>query len=169
VDLVTLPCLVLHTSYVTQLTHAAFHRSLPSPSSSSRKDYDRLKFSSRESQITHFTSQLTLSQIHNLPLFLHSRAAGDDFLSIMKAHRSLWKGQGGVVHSFTGTLEEMRGLVEEGLYVGINGCSLKTEENLEAVKELPLERLMLETGTLRSLLSCFSICVFFDIGPQEPS
>lgn len=33
-----------------------------------------------------------------------------------------------------------------GMYVGINGCSLKTEENVEMVKHLPLESLTLETG-----------------------
>lgn len=51
----------------------------------------------------------------------------------------------GVVHSFTGDLEEMKELVEMNLFIGINGCSLKTEENLEVVKQIPVDRIMLET------------------------
>lgn len=49
------------------------------------------------------------------------------------------------MHSFTGTVEEMQRLVEMDFDVGVNGCSMKTEENLEVVKAIPLERLQIET------------------------
>lgn len=52
---------------------------------------------------------------------------------------------GGVVHSYTGTLADARELIELGLHIGVNGCSLKTEENLEVVRNLPLESILLET------------------------
>jgi TatD DNase family protein len=42
-------------------------------------------------------------------------------------------------------MEEMKELVEMGWDIGVNGCSLKTAENCEVVKHIPLERLQLET------------------------
>ena len=50
-----------------------------------------------------------------------------------------------MVHSFTGTLEEMKAICDMDLYIGINGCSMKTDENCEVVKEVPLDRMMVET------------------------
>ncbi|EME38587.1 hypothetical protein DOTSEDRAFT_92583 [Dothistroma septosporum NZE10] len=107
-------------------------------------DYDRLQHADKETQVKYFEKQLDLATELDLPLFLHSRAAAEDFEAILKAHLDRLPKRG-VVHSFTGSMDEMQRIVELGFDVGINGCSMKTEENLEVVKTVPLERIQIET------------------------
>lgn len=107
-------------------------------------DYDRLFLSAKESQLKYFEAQLDLAVEIQLPLFLHSRAASEDFEKLL-APRLPKLPKRGLVHSFTGTLEEMQRMVDLGLDIGVNGCSLKTEENLEVVKTIPLDRIQIET------------------------
>lgn len=122
-------------------------------------DYDRLHFAPADAQKTAFDAQLTLAEATRLPLFLHSRAAHADFVRVLWPHLAALRRNGGVsgepnaeepgcvgvVHSFTGTADELRELLSLGLFVGVNGCSLKTAENLEVVRQIPLHRIMLET------------------------
>ncbi|KAK2607371.1 hypothetical protein N8I77_006048 [Diaporthe amygdali] len=113
-------------------------------------DYDRLHYCPRSLQLHSFRAQLSLaaSLSPQLPLFLHSRAAHGDFVACLKAafgERLERLEKGGVVHSFTGTVEEMRELMDLGLYIGLNGCSFKTAENCEVVRAVRLDRLMIET------------------------
>ena len=51
----------------------------------------------------------------------------------------------GVVHSFTGTEAEMRALVSLGLHIGINGCSLKTDDNCRVAALVPLDKVVIES------------------------
>jgi TatD DNase family protein len=118
-------------------------------------------------------AQLVLAKKYHLPLFLHSRAAHIDFVKILKEEGLGEDGgksvgaKGGVVHSFTGSSEEAAELVSTlrtsgfdnhvkgekigmGFYIGVNGCSMKTEQNFETLKTIPLDRLLLETGKTRS-------------------
>ena len=69
-----------------------------------------------------FRLQLALAKKHHLPLFLHSRAAHADFVAILREEgfgedggRAVG-GRGGVVHSFTGTTEEIVELVGPSRY-----------------------------------------------------
>ena len=64
--------------------------------------------------------QLSLAKKYHLPLFLHSRAAHDDFTRILKEEGfgesggSAMGAKGGVVHSFTGLSREAEDYV--GIY-----------------------------------------------------
>jgi len=87
--------------------------------------------------------QIELALEHNLPMVFHVRDAFDDFWPIFDSY----KGIRGVIHSFSATAKELEAIVKRDLYVGLNGIMTFTKDNeqLEAAKMVPSNRLLLET------------------------
>ena len=111
-------------------------------------DYDRLHFCPRDVQLRYFERQLVELAIPlQKPLFLHCRTseAASDLAVLLEKYRESLPAQPGVVHSFDGSLEEAEKFISLGFFIGINGCSLKTQENLAVVKSLPEKSILLET------------------------
>ncbi len=65
-----------------------------------------------------------LAEKYKLPMYLHNRNTGNDFFEIVEKNRKRF--EKGLVHSFTGTEEELLKILDLGLLIGINGCSMKT-------------------------------------------
>ena len=80
-----------------------------------------------------------------LPLVLHCREAFPQLFEVLSPYKCT--DLCGVFHSFTGTVDEARELMEyEHFFVGVNGVVTFKKSTLpEALKEIPLERLVLET------------------------
>ncbi|KAF9453874.1 hypothetical protein P691DRAFT_853750 [Macrolepiota fuliginosa MF-IS2] len=114
-------------------------------------DYDRTHHAPINIQKEYFRMQLSLVKKYHLPMFLHSRAAHADFVQILTEEgfgnnggRNVG-GAGGVVHSFTGTVEEAQDYMNMGFHIGLNGCSLKTPGNLQAALSILPQWIMFET------------------------
>jgi len=95
--------------------------------------------------------QLDMAQDLNLPVALHCRSAHDDLISILntKYHIS-GTNLRGVIHCFTGNLEQMEKYLNLGLYLGLNGIIFKPIPGInwqQIIKEAPLDRILIETDS----------------------
>jgi TatD DNase family protein len=102
--------------------------------------------SPREVQREVFRRQLRLARAARLPVIIHSRAADDETVAIL---RDEWHGSGlgGVMHCFGGSVEMAQSVLELGFTISFAGnVTFQKAENLrEAAKVVPLDRLFIET------------------------
>jgi TatD DNase family protein len=106
-----------------------------------RKEQHRMK------QYLWFFYQLALAKKRKKPVIYHVRDAHSDALRILKRHPA--RKLGGVIHCFTGTRQDAESYVALGLHIGIGGAILqqpeRSESLWEAVKAIPLDRILVET------------------------
>lgn len=106
-------------------------------------DYYR-DFSSRGAQRRVFVDHLDLASQLDMPLFIHDRNSDGDMLGLLKQHLH----SPAVVHCFTGTRSELFNYLDLGCFIGITGwvCDERRGKLLASlVKEIPLDRLLIET------------------------
>lgn len=97
-----------------------------------------------EKQYFWFHKQLEIAGRYKLPLVLHIRQADIDSIEVLKQYPLK---ESGVVHCFNGDINIAEKYIELGLYLGIGGdVTWKEHSGLRnAVKNIPLERIILET------------------------
>jgi TatD DNase family protein len=88
-------------------------------------------------------AQIEAAQPSGLPFIFHVRDGWSDFWRIFDEYKDLK----GIVHSFSSGRKQLDAALGRGLYVGLNGIMTftKDEAQLEAAKQVPLDKLMLET------------------------
>lgn len=85
-----------------------------------------------------------------LPVVIHCREAFADFFEILDVeYRPSGQHAPGVLHCFTGTMEEAKKVLERGWYLSLSGIATfkKSIELHEVAKMVPLDQLLIETDT----------------------
>lgn len=97
----------------------------------------------REKQEILFKRQIELAQKYKKPLIIHARKAVDETVEILKEYKNI----SGVFHCYAGGIKRIRKINEIGFYFGLDG-NVTYEVGLEeVVKNIPKDRLILETDS----------------------
>lgn len=108
-------------------------------------DYDRM-FSTKENQLICLEHHIEIAAETGKPMFLHEREAHSDMVGCFSGYPEVCRRS--VIHCFTGKREVLEKYLDMGFYIGITGwiCDERRGAALrDAVKILPLDRVLLET------------------------
>jgi TatD DNase family protein len=109
-------------------------------------DYYRLS-GDLEWQRQRFRTHIRAARQCAKPLIIHTRAAADDTIRLMREENAA--AVGGVMHCFTETWEVARAALDLGFYISFSG--IVTFKNARALKEVaqkvPFDRLLIETDS----------------------
>jgi len=103
-----------------------------------------------QTQQLYLRKYLQLALECNLPVVIHCRDAFADFFRILDEEYIVdGKHAPGVLHCFTGTVDEAKEVIKRGWYLSLSGIVTfkKSEELREVARIVPLEQLLIETDT----------------------
>jgi TatD DNase family protein len=113
-------------------------------------DYFRLQ-GDLEWQRERFRTHIRASRESGKPLIIHTRAAAEDTIRIMREEGASPDagGAGGVMHCFTESLQVAEAAMELGFYISFSGIvTFKSARELQAVaRAVPFERMLIETDS----------------------
>ena len=112
-------------------------------------------FSPREIQATVFERQMEIARAVKKPIVIHCRGSKQDcddaWNDAIRLLRLYWAGTGlgGVLHCFTGKQQHCQAALDMGFMISIAGNVTfpKAEDIREAAREVPLNRLLIETDS----------------------
>ncbi len=97
-------------------------------------------------QETAFREQLRIAKKEKLPVVIHSRESLEEIITIIDDEGT--EGLEGVFHSFTGTIEQAREVINRGFMIGAGGIVTFNNSGLDRVIEaIDLESIILETDS----------------------
>ncbi len=96
-----------------------------------------------ERQADYFTTQLRIARDHRLPVVIHARRALDHIIKITRRFPRVR----GVVHSFSGSEQQARQLLNRGFLLSFGGplTYQRAQRLRRLIQALPLEGVLLET------------------------
>ncbi|MDF3123999.1 TatD family hydrolase [Rheinheimera sp. 1928-s] len=93
-----------------------------------------------------FELQLQLAGQLKKPVVLHHRKSQNELLQVIKQQQF---SQGGILHAFSGSFAQGKAFIDMGFKLGIGGTITyeRAEKTRKAVKQFPLDALVLETDS----------------------
>ena len=93
-----------------------------------------------------FLRQLSIAERLKKPAMIHCRSAYENLINILKPKTyNLKPNSKGVVHCFSGRLSQAKKLLDLGFFISFTGVITYARDYDNVIKEIPLERLLLET------------------------
>ena len=104
---------------------------------------DKMHKASFERQIELFERQIELSEALKKPMVLHDVRSHNEIIALRKKHKAV---QPWIVHGFSGTEQDIKQLIGQGIYLSVGESLLHPERKIyKSFKFIDLDYLFLET------------------------